>query len=144
MREIERQREMRDKERQRETKRQREIERQREMREIERDIMNRDQAEGRALELKRSGMTVGEVYEVMLCEGWWNDNTSRGYGMYTLRQWCRGVSDQRGYRNPPRSDLSEGERKVRHLEQMRLWRLRNKAHCRAYDAWYRREFKNKG
>lgn len=114
------------------------------MRETERDLRDRGQAEERALELKRSGMTVGELYELMLCEGWLNVNTGRSYGMFTLRQWCRGVSDQRGYRNPPRSDLSESERKARHLEQMRLWRLRNKAHCRAYDAWYYREYKCKG
>jgi hypothetical protein len=114
------------------------------MREIERDLWDRDQAESRALELKRSGMTVLELYEVMVGEGWLNGNTGGVYGLYTLRQWCRGVSDQRGYRNAPRSDLSESERRARHLEQMRLWRLRNKAHCREYDNWYRREFKNKG
>ena len=110
----------------------------------ERDLRDREQAESRALELKRSGLTVLELYEVMVGEGWLNVNTGGGYGLYTLRQWCRGVSDQRGYRNGPRSELSEGERKARHLEQMRLWRLRNKAHCREYDDWYRREFKNKG
>jgi len=108
-----------------------------------RELRCRESARERSLCLKRSGMTVREVHEVMSQEGWLNENTGKAYGLFTLRQWCHGVSDQRGYRNPP-SELSESERKARHLEQMRDWRLRNKAHCRAYDDWYRKEFKNKG
>ena len=109
-------------------------------------LVNRASAMERSLELKLEGYTVREIVKILGEEGYVNKvrGVVRGYGFWTVGEWCRGYNKQSGKRKPGLYGLSECERlaytaemRERRLQRMRSWRLRNREHCESYSRWYR-------
>lgn len=110
------------------------------------NLLDRESALERSLELKGEGYTVREIVKILGEEGYVNvvRGVGRAYGFWTVGEWCRGFNKQSGKRKPGLYGLSEGQRlaynaemRERRLRRMRSWRLRNREHCESYSRWYR-------
>ena len=111
-------------------------------------IYDRELCRERAICLKLGGLTVREVMGLLADEGYMNSATGRAYGYETVRTWCKGICDQRGYRHVHLRGMSVEERKLHderqheiRLQRVRDWRERNMDRIREYDRWYYENFR---
>ncbi|MGA0206442.1 MAG: hypothetical protein ACO3LT_01495 [Ilumatobacteraceae bacterium] len=100
-----------------------------------------ESAEQRAIEIKEAGATYQEVVDIMQAEGWINPRTKRPFGLYTLRQFCLGIADQRGQRQAKHGDTPEERaeywKQYKH-EYGKKYRAENRQYLRELNASYYR------